>query len=43
MPVLIFIDVAEGHVRKASLETMSYGAKVAAQMNIPAEGVVLGM
>ena len=42
MPVLIFIDVAEGHVRKASLETMSYGAKVAAQMNIPAEGVVLG-
>ena len=42
MPVLIFIDVAEGHVRKASFETMSYGAKVAEQMNTTAEGVILG-
>ena len=42
MPVLIFIDVAEGHVRKASLEVLSYGARVAAQLGVDAEGVVLG-
>lgn len=42
MPVLIFIDTAEGHVKKASLEVMSYGAKVAEQLGTTAEGVVLG-
>ena len=42
MPVLIFIDAAEGHVKKASLEAMSYGAKVAGQLGTTAEGVILG-
>lgn len=42
MSVLIFIDQAEGHIKKASLEAMSYGAKVAAQLGTTAEGVVLG-
>jgi electron transfer flavoprotein alpha subunit len=42
MSVLIFIDQAEGHIKKASLEAMSYGAKVAEQLNTTAEGVVLG-
>jgi electron transfer flavoprotein alpha subunit len=43
MSVLIFIDTAEdGHVKKAALEAMSYGAKVAEQMGTTAEGVVLG-
>jgi electron transfer flavoprotein alpha subunit len=42
MSVLIFIDVAEGHVKKASLEAMTYGAKVAQQLGTTAEGVVLG-
>src|SRR4051812_42730053 len=42
MSVLIFIDTAEGHVRKASLEVMSYGAKVAEQLGTTAEGIVLG-
>lgn len=42
MSVLIFIDVAEGQVKKASLEAMSYGAAVAAQLGVAAEGVVLG-
>ncbi len=42
MPVLIFIDTAEGHVKKASLEVLSYGAKVAEQLGTDAEGVVLG-
>jgi electron transfer flavoprotein alpha subunit len=42
MSVLIFIDQSEGQVKKASLEAMSYGAAVAAQLGTTAEGVVLG-
>src|SRR5438477_7644923 len=42
MPVLIFIDVAEGHVKKASFEVLTYGAKLAEQLGTTAEGVVLG-
>lgn len=42
MSVLIFIDQAEGHVKKASLEAISYGAAIAKQLNTTAEGVVLG-
>lgn len=40
--VLIFIDVAEGHVKKASFEVLTYGAKIAEQLGTVAEGVVLG-
>ena len=42
MSVLIFIDTAEGHVKKASFEAMTYGAKVAELLSTTAEGVVLG-
>jgi len=42
MSVLIFIDSNEGHVKKASFEAMTYGAKVAEQLGTTAEGVVLG-
>ncbi|MGQ0739605.1 MAG: electron transfer flavoprotein subunit alpha/FixB family protein [Bacteroidota bacterium] len=42
MSVLIFIDTADGRVKKASLEAMTYGAKVAEQLGVTAEGVVLG-
>jgi electron transfer flavoprotein alpha subunit len=42
MSVLIFIDKSEGHIKKASLEAISYGAKVAEQLGTNAEGVVLG-
>lgn len=42
MSVLIFIDTAEGHIKKASLEAMTYGAKIAEQLGTAAEGVVLG-
>lgn len=42
MSVLIFIDQADGHIKKASFEVLSYGAKVAEQLNTSAEGVVLG-
>jgi electron transfer flavoprotein alpha subunit len=42
MSVLVFIDTTEGHVKKASLEVLTYGAKVAEQLGTTAEGVVLG-
>ena len=42
MSVLIFIDTADGHVKKASLEALTYGARVAEQLGTTAEGLVLG-
>ena len=43
MSVLVFIDhTEEGHVKKASLEALSYGAKIAEQTGDVAEAVVLG-
>jgi len=42
MSVLIFIDTTGGHVKKASLEAMSYGVKIAGELGTTAEGVVLG-
>lgn len=42
MSVLIFIDTTEGHVKKASLEAMTYGTKLAEQLGTTAEGIVLG-
>ncbi len=42
MSILIFIDTAEGHVKKASLEALTYGAKLAEMTGTTAEGVVLG-
>ncbi|HWC52320.1 MAG TPA: electron transfer flavoprotein subunit alpha/FixB family protein [Chitinophagaceae bacterium] len=42
MPVLIFIDTAEGHVKKASLEAICYGAAIAKKLDTTAEGIVLG-
>jgi electron transfer flavoprotein alpha subunit len=42
MSVLIFIDHADGHVKKASLEALSYGAALAQQTGTTAEGILLG-
>lgn len=42
MSVLVFIDQSEGHLKKSSLEAMSYGAALAAQSGTEAQGVVLG-
>ncbi len=42
MLVLVFIDQSEGHLKKSSLEAMSYGAALAAQSGTEAQGVVLG-
>jgi electron transfer flavoprotein alpha subunit len=42
MSVLIFIDHSDGHVKKSSLEALSYGAKIAEQTGTTAEGILLG-
>jgi electron transfer flavoprotein alpha subunit len=42
MSVLIFIDQAEGQVKKSSYEALSYGSQVAKQLGVAAEGLVLG-
>jgi electron transfer flavoprotein alpha subunit len=42
MSVFIFTDHSEGHVKKASLEALSYGAALAAQLNTTAEAILLG-
>ncbi|MCH5720361.1 hypothetical protein MKP07_31125 [Niabella hibiscisoli] len=40
--VLIFIDIAEdGSVKKSSLEALTYGAQLAKQLSVAAQGVVL--
>ncbi len=42
MSVLVFIDHADGQIKKSSLEALCYGAKIAEQLNIAAEGILLG-
>ncbi len=42
MSVLVFLDQAEGHIKKSSFEAASYGVKVAEQLGVSAEGIVLG-
>jgi electron transfer flavoprotein alpha subunit len=42
MSVLVFLDHADGHIRKASFEAASYGAAVARQIGTTAEAIVLG-
>lgn len=42
MSVLIFVDHLDGHIKKASHEALSYGAKIAEQTGDSAEAVVLG-
>jgi electron transfer flavoprotein alpha subunit len=40
--VLVFLDQADGHIKKSSLEAASYAAKIASMLNTVAEGLVLG-
>lgn len=42
MSVLIFLDQADGHIKKNSIEAASYGAKVAESLGVSVEGIVLG-
>lgn len=40
--VLVFLDQSEGQIKKSSFEAANYGAKVAKQLGVAAEGIVLG-
>lgn len=40
--VLIFADQTDGHFKKTSFEALSYGTKVAEQLGLKAEALVLG-
>ncbi|MCE3282905.1 MAG: electron transfer flavoprotein subunit alpha/FixB family protein, partial [Chitinophagaceae bacterium] len=40
--VLVFIDHSDGHIKKSSLEAMTYGSDLAKQMGTGAEGLLLG-
>ncbi|MDA3614409.1 electron transfer flavoprotein subunit alpha/FixB family protein [Polluticaenibacter yanchengensis] len=42
MSVLIYLDQADGQIKKSGLEAASYGAKVAEQLGTTAVGLVLG-
>lgn len=42
MSVLIYVDHTEGHIKKASFEALSYGAKIAEKTGDEAEAVILG-
>jgi electron transfer flavoprotein alpha subunit len=42
MSVLIFLDQADGHIKKSSFEAASYGAAIAKQLGVEAHGIVLG-
>jgi electron transfer flavoprotein alpha subunit len=40
--VLVFIDHADGHIKKTSFEAASYAAAVAKQLGTSAEAILLG-
>jgi electron transfer flavoprotein alpha subunit len=42
MSVLIFVDHLDGHIKKASHEALSYGAKLSEQIGTAAEAIELG-
>lgn len=42
MSVLVFLDQADGHIKKSSFEAANYAAKIAEQLGTVAEAVVLG-
>ncbi len=42
MSVLVFLDQADGHIKKSSFEAASYASKVAEQLGSSAEAIVLG-
>lgn len=40
--ILVFIDQAEGHLKKSAYEVLTYGAQLATQLGTTAEALVLG-
>ena len=42
MSVLILLDQADGHIRKSSFEAACYGSKLATQLGVSSEALVIG-
>ena len=42
MPVLVFLDQSEGHIKKSSFEAACYASKIAQQLGTSAEAIILG-
>ena len=42
MSVLIYTEVSKGKVKKASLEAVNYGSRIATQLNMKATAVIIG-
>ncbi len=42
MSVLVFLDQADGHIKKSSFEAASYASKIASQTGTTAEAIVFG-
>jgi electron transfer flavoprotein alpha subunit len=42
MCILVFLDQADGHIKKSSFEAANYAAKVAEQLGTSAEAILLG-
>ncbi|MBC7534722.1 MAG: electron transfer flavoprotein subunit alpha/FixB family protein [Ferruginibacter sp.] len=42
MSVLVFLDQADGHIKKSSFEAANYAAKIAEQLGTSAEALILG-
>ncbi len=42
MSVFVFLDQADGHIKKSSFEAANYAAKIAEQLGTSAEAIVLG-
>ena len=42
MPVLVYLDQSEGHIKKSSLEAACYASKIAELQGITADGIILG-
>ena len=42
MSVLIFADQSEGHIKKAALEALCYGAELASLLQTTAAALILG-
>jgi electron transfer flavoprotein alpha subunit len=42
MSVLVYTEIAKGKIKKASLEAVNYGSRIAAQMNTTVTAVIIG-
>lgn len=42
MAILVFVETSEGHIKKSSLEAVSYGAQLGTKLGIPTTAVLIG-